>query len=283
MDLDSSSLRRALLKENGPAKADPIPAGGKLGDPQKEAARELSAYDQHTADQGTETFEREKDWGLLEQARATLAQIDRALSLMDEGKYGICLDCGAHIDTERLHAIPYALRCLACEQAEEEAQKHRPRRPVEEEALFPPFSRTFFDGQDQAAYDGEDAWQDVARYGTANSPQDVPGSLDFGDAWIDADEKTGASPSWTRSRGDGELEDPQDDLTVADWVAEEERSELSTERHEKERTRGKARRGKAARSQEKMWYNGRRGAPSARPDSCRRAMGPCDTCCSPRP
>jgi len=38
-----------------------------------------------------------------------------------------------------------------------------------------------------------------------------------------------------RSTGGWELEDPQDDLTVADWVAEEERSELSPERHEKER------------------------------------------------
>lgn len=236
MDLDVSGLRRALLKEKA-AQQRLIQSlrEASFGDPQMEAARELSAYDQHTADQGTETFEREKDWGLLEQARATLEQIDLALSLMDAGKYGICLDCGTPIDTERLRAIPYALRCFACEQADEEAQKRKPRRPVEEEALFPPFSRTFFDGEDQASYDGEDAWQDVARYGTANSPQDVPGSLDFGDAWIDADEEAGVVTELDALTGGLEVQDPHDDQTVADWVAEEERSEPSTERHEEER------------------------------------------------
>lgn len=28
-------------------------------------------------------------------------------------------------------------------------------------------------------YDGEDAWQDVARYGASGSPQDVPGTRDY--------------------------------------------------------------------------------------------------------
>lgn len=66
------------------------------------------------------------------------------------------------------------------------------RRPVEESALNPPFGRTFRDGDDYAAYDGEDAWQDVARYGTSNTPQDVPPAVDYDDVYVDADEIRGA-------------------------------------------------------------------------------------------
>lgn len=66
------------------------------------------------------------------------------------------------------------------------------RRPVEELSLEPPFGRTFRDGDDYAAYDGEDAWQDVARYGTSNTPQDVPPAVDYDDVYIDAGEIRGA-------------------------------------------------------------------------------------------
>lgn len=65
------------------------------------------------------------------------------------------------------------------------------RRPVEELSLEPPFGRTFRDDDDYAAYDGEDAWQDVARYGTANTPQDVPPAVDYDEVYVDADELRG--------------------------------------------------------------------------------------------
>lgn len=221
MGLDYETFRQALLAER---KAqlnliDSLREAG-LGEPQQEAARELSAYDQHTADQGTETFEREKDLGLLAHAKAVLERIDSALARMDEGSYGTCERCGQPIDPARLEAIPYAHRCFVCEGAEE-AQYHR---PVEERVLFPPFGRTFFDGEDQAAYDGEDAWQNVARHGTANSPQDVPGSLDFSDAWIDGDEQIGIVTELDALTGGYEPTDPHDDATVSDRVTEEQRS-----------------------------------------------------------
>lgn len=183
-----NQLRKALMTERR-AQLEIIRSLQEAGlnESQQEAARELSSYDQHTADQGTETYEREKDLGLLVRARDVLARIDDALARMDEGSYGICQRCGDEIDPARLKALPYAARCRPCEEASE-AHYHR---PAEARALFPPFSRTFFDGEDQAAYDGEDAWQDVARHGTANSPQDVPDADTFDDVYIDSGEAIG--------------------------------------------------------------------------------------------
>jgi hypothetical protein len=59
---------------------------------------------------------------------------------------------------------------------------------VEEYLLYPPFKRSFMDGSDYTGYDGEDAWQEVARYGTADSPQDVPGDPD-NPALVDSQEE----------------------------------------------------------------------------------------------
>jgi RNA polymerase-binding transcription factor DksA len=69
---------------------------------------ELAAYDQHPADQGSETFEREKDLSILEGLEGELAEIEAALQRVDEGTYGIDEVTGEPIDPERLDAVPTA-------------------------------------------------------------------------------------------------------------------------------------------------------------------------------
>lgn len=73
---------------------------------------ELSSNDQHPADLGTETFEREKDLSILESLEYELAQIETALRRVDEGTYGKCEACGIEIPVERLEASPAARFCI---------------------------------------------------------------------------------------------------------------------------------------------------------------------------
>ncbi|HVL26937.1 MAG TPA: TraR/DksA C4-type zinc finger protein [Acidimicrobiales bacterium] len=73
---------------------------------------ELSALDQHQADLGTETFEREKDLSILETVEAELADIDFALARLSDGTYGTCEACGAPIDEERLEVMPATRLCV---------------------------------------------------------------------------------------------------------------------------------------------------------------------------
>jgi RNA polymerase-binding transcription factor DksA len=69
---------------------------------------ELSDYDQHPADTATETFERERDFGLLEDLEAELSDIQAALERIDNGTYGIDEVTGEPIDPARLDAVPTA-------------------------------------------------------------------------------------------------------------------------------------------------------------------------------
>ena len=73
---------------------------------------ELSAVDQHQADVGTETFEREKDLSILERIEAELNDVEHALRRLDDGTYGRCEACGKPIGEERLEAMPAARFCL---------------------------------------------------------------------------------------------------------------------------------------------------------------------------
>ncbi|HEV7862512.1 MAG TPA: TraR/DksA C4-type zinc finger protein [Acidimicrobiia bacterium] len=79
---------------------------------ENESVSELSSLDQHLADLGTETFEREKDFSLLEQLEAEIEDLDAALRKVDEGTYGICEICGKAIEPERLEAIPGTRTCI---------------------------------------------------------------------------------------------------------------------------------------------------------------------------
>ena len=72
---------------------------------------ELSSFDQHQGDIGTETFEREKDFSLLEQLEAEIGDLDAALRKIDEGTYGRCEVCGKEIEAERLEAMPGTRTC----------------------------------------------------------------------------------------------------------------------------------------------------------------------------
>jgi len=134
----------------------------------KDSVHELSAYDNHPADLGSETFERGKDLALRDLSRRTLAKIDDALARIAEGNYGLCEHCGRQIAFDRLTAIPETTLCLDCELENEDEQDHE-SRPIEEELLAPPFGRTFRDNSDYAVTDGEDIWQEVAKYGTSSA------------------------------------------------------------------------------------------------------------------
>ena len=52
---------------------------------------------------------------LAEVESRELAHIENALDRMKVGKYGLCEVCSGKIPMVRLHALPYATMCIACQ------------------------------------------------------------------------------------------------------------------------------------------------------------------------
>ena len=84
---------------------------------QSDLSGEVS-FDEENADAGTFTFERERDLSIENNVRDLLGKIDRALTRMDEGTYGICSRCGRPIEKARLKALPYVDLCIKDAQAQ---------------------------------------------------------------------------------------------------------------------------------------------------------------------
>ena len=155
---------------------------------QGDAYGESSMYDNHPGDLGTETFEREKDLGLKLGNVARLERLGHARERLKRGEYDRCEECGGPIGAERHEAMPDANLCIRCQTAFDARPEQR-TRPIEEEVLSPPFGRTWLDDTENVGYDGEDTWQDVANYGTSETPQDVPGATDYNDMYTSAEDQ----------------------------------------------------------------------------------------------
>ncbi len=106
--MDSEQARERVLHERTRVEALAWDLRAGLGGSESENLSELSDYDQHPADTGTETFEREKDLSILDQLEAELAELQAALDRIDAGTYGIDETTGQPIDPERLEAFPAA-------------------------------------------------------------------------------------------------------------------------------------------------------------------------------
>ncbi len=53
---------------------------------------------------------------LLVNQQALLTEVQQALERIDQGTYGICVNCGQPIPEKRLEAIPWAIRDVKCEE-----------------------------------------------------------------------------------------------------------------------------------------------------------------------
>lgn len=70
------------------------------------------AYDEGFADSGQVAAEQGENLALAAQLREQLDDIERALTKLDEGTYGLCEVCGQPISEARLEAIPAARFCI---------------------------------------------------------------------------------------------------------------------------------------------------------------------------
>ena len=85
-----------------------------LNKTRSESSGDLSSMPIHMADMGSDNFEQEFTLSLMESEEETLDQIEVALERVEEGVYGLCVECDGKIPKARLQAIPYTAYCVKC-------------------------------------------------------------------------------------------------------------------------------------------------------------------------
>lgn len=90
---------------------------------EKYTSGELSSYDNHPADIGTEVYMQDMQNSLTIHEAGKLDNIENALSKIENGNYGICEECQKQIDEERLDILPETNLCSDC-------AKHQPKKHI---------------------------------------------------------------------------------------------------------------------------------------------------------
>ena len=90
----------------------------RIRDGRAERSKEVGDYLEHSdAD-----IQGDIELALIQMRAETLNRIDEALVRLDAGKYGSCFECEREISERRLRALPFAVRCQACEERREQEQ-----------------------------------------------------------------------------------------------------------------------------------------------------------------
>ncbi|MGG0667391.1 TraR/DksA C4-type zinc finger protein [Sporosarcina koreensis] len=145
-----------------------------IRDSAREEIGELSTYDNHPGDMGTELFEREKDLALNVHASDESGKVEHALESLKNGTYGFCEKCNTEIPFERLEALPYTTYCI----------DHTPDRdvpddrPSEEDRLIMANPNSYADRREGIYRDSQDSFQEIAKSGTSETPSDFTGDHD---------------------------------------------------------------------------------------------------------
>jgi DnaK suppressor protein len=77
------------------------------------------------ADRATAESDRAFTLRLRDRERKLIKKIQQALTRIEEGEFGICVECGDEIGTARLKARPMTTLCINCKSKQEEDEMVR--------------------------------------------------------------------------------------------------------------------------------------------------------------
>jgi RNA polymerase-binding transcription factor DksA len=89
-------------------------ADAALNKTRAEASGDLSLMPIHMADVGTDNYEQEFTLSLMQNEEGVLDLVESALERIEDGDYGVCVDCQGRIPKTRLSALPYTPYCVKC-------------------------------------------------------------------------------------------------------------------------------------------------------------------------
>jgi DnaK suppressor protein len=75
---------------------------------------------QDIADKASNSYTKEFLFSLSNNERDTLQLVDEALTRLEGEQYGVCVVCEDEMDRKRLEAVPWAKRCISCQEKQEQ-------------------------------------------------------------------------------------------------------------------------------------------------------------------
>ena len=75
-----------------------------------------SIYSSHMADAGSDHQEMENAYYMMQREDSFIKYLDKALSMIKDNTFGICIICEELIPKERLMEVPHSNKCVTCKE-----------------------------------------------------------------------------------------------------------------------------------------------------------------------
>ena len=77
-----------------------------------------SIYSSHMADAGSDHQEMENAYYIMQREDSFIKYLEKALIMIKEGTFGICIICNKLIAKDRLLEVPHSNKCVSCKETE---------------------------------------------------------------------------------------------------------------------------------------------------------------------
>ena len=75
-----------------------------------------SIYSSHMADAGSDHQEMENAYYMMQREDSFIKYLDKALGMIEDGTFGVCIICNELIPKERLLEVPHSNKCVTCKE-----------------------------------------------------------------------------------------------------------------------------------------------------------------------
>ena len=77
-----------------------------------------SIYSSHMADAGSDHQEMENAYYIMQREDSFIKYLEKALIMIEEGTFGVCVLCNELIAKERLLEVPHSNKCVVCKETD---------------------------------------------------------------------------------------------------------------------------------------------------------------------
>ena len=125
--MDTNKYKEMLIKEKnnligliGEMKDNTLFGDTTKHSGERYSSGELSSYDNHPADMGSEVYMQDMQNSLTIHEQGKLDNINQALDRIENNTYGSCVMCNKEIDEDRLEIMPETSMCVECTKIDED-------------------------------------------------------------------------------------------------------------------------------------------------------------------
>ena len=112
---DLGQFKKIIISKIGIAENE-LEESKKIADQMLDSSQTNAIYSSHMADASGDHVELEKAYYMISRTKKYLNYLSKALSMIDDGTFGICISCNELIPKARLEEVPHTTKCVSCKE-----------------------------------------------------------------------------------------------------------------------------------------------------------------------